>query len=96
MKYVITAILIAFSHFAHAETFADTTNKGGGKIAILTDWCVSNTSLKRAYFYTKDGYTEDGCWYLDGDTIVIEWTSEGRRRYPVKIFKLRNGYRDFR
>ena len=88
--------LLALSASAHAETFADTSNKGGGKIAVLTDWCVSNAALKRAYFYTKDGYTEDGCWYLDGDTIVIEWAGEGRKRYPVKIFKLRNGYRDFR
>jgi hypothetical protein len=96
MRSILIAIAIGLSFSAHAETFADTSNKGGGKIAILTDWCVSNAALKRAYYYTKDGDTNDGCWYLDGDTIVIEWNNSARKRYPVKIFKLRNGYRNFR
>jgi hypothetical protein len=79
-----------------ANPFAETDNNAGGKIIILTEPCEGKPALSRAYFYTKDNLTEDGCWRYDNDTIVIEWEKEGRRRYPIGAFKLLNQYAKFR
>jgi len=92
---LLTLATVAALASAQADTFADTDNQGGGKITILHDACEGKPT-SRAYFYTKDGQTEDGCWRYDGDTIVIEWEKQGKRRYPIKYFTLRGPYRDFK
>ena len=96
MKTIIFAALAALTLTAHAEPFAETDNQGGGKIVILTDACPTSPTESRAYFYTKDGTTEDGCWRYDGDTVVATWERQGKRRYPISYFKLRGHFRDFR
>ena len=91
---ILTAALAITS--ACANPFAETDNNAGGKIVILNEACEGKPALSRAYLYTKDNLTEDGCWRYDNDTIVIEWEKEGRRRYPINVFKLLNQYSKFR
>lgn len=89
-------ILSAFCAAAHAGNFAQTDNQSGGKIVIMTETCSKDASMSRAYNYTSDGRTEDGCWKYDNDTVVIQWDVIGRRRYPIKYFSLMNEYREFK
>ncbi len=96
MKTYILAALAAAAIAAHAQPFAETDNQGGGKIVLLTDPCPTTPGESRAYFYTKDGTTEDGCWKYDGDTVVAQWERQGKRRYPISYFKLRGHFRDFK
>ena len=97
MKNLIITITAALAMTnVCANPFAETENQAGGKIVILTEACEGKPALSRAYFYTKDNVTEDGCWRYDNDTIVIEWEKEGRRRYPISVFKLLNQYSKFK
>ena len=96
MKTYILAALAAATITAHAEPFAETDNQGGGKIVLLTDACPANPAESRAYFYIKDGTTEDGCWRYDNDTVVAQWERQGKRRYPIAYFRLRGHFRDFK
>jgi hypothetical protein len=96
MKTYILAALAATTIAAHAQPFAETDNQGGGKIVLLTDPCPTTPSESRAYFYIKDGTTEDGCWKYDGDTVVAQWERQGKRRYPISYFRLRGHFRDFK
>lgn len=96
MKHITIAALAALTFTAHAEPFADTDNQGRGKIVIMTDTCPAMPSESRAYFYTAEGQTEEGCWRYDADTILIQWEKQGKRRYPIAYFRLRGQYRDFK
>ena len=97
MRNLIIASAIALAaSTAAANPFAEVENQGGGKITLLTDTCQAKPQLSRAYFYTSIGVTEDGCWSYDGDTIVVEWQQQGRRRYPISAFRLLNQFSKFR
>jgi hypothetical protein len=97
MKKLIISIAAALTlGAAHADPFAETDNLAGGKITILTEQCDGKPQQSRAYYFTKEGATEDGCWRYDGDTIVVEWEKQGRRRYPINYFKLLNQYSKFK
>ena len=93
---ILTLALVAAIPTAYAEPFAETENLAGGKMTILTDVCKDKPGQSRAYYYARDGLTEDGCWRYDGDTIVIEWETTGRKRYPIAVFKLLNQYSKFK
>ena len=63
MKNLIITITAALAMTSVcANPFAETENQAGGKIVILTESCEGKPALSRAYFYTKDNVTEDGCW----------------------------------
>ena len=94
MKKLLAFLLIA--NLAHASNFAETDNQSGGKIVITTDACQKDVSMSRAYNYTQDGKTEDGCWKYDSDTVVVFWDVIGKRRYPISYFKLVNEFNKFR
>jgi hypothetical protein len=96
MKRLLVSLLAASTLVAHADNFAETDNQNGGKIIIMTDACDSDKNLSRAFFYTRDGVTEDGCWKYDAETVVITWEKQGKRRYPIGFFSLMNGYRKFK
>ena len=93
---ILTLALMAAIPTARADAFAQTDNMAGGKITILSDACEGQPGQSRAYYYTSDNITEDGCWRYDGDTIIIQWEKQGRRRYPIAIFKLLNQYSKFK
>ena len=95
MKHLLL-ILLAAASVAHADNFAETDNQAGGKITIMTDVCEADKAQSRAYFYTRDGLTEEGCWKYDAETIVIVWERQGKRRYPINMFSLMGGYRKFK
>lgn len=94
---LITSLACMCIDKCHADNFAQTDNMGKGKIVIRTEDC-GNKLLgdSKAYYYTAEGITEDGCWKYDGDTIVIVWEKDGRRRYPISYFELLNEYHKFR
>lgn len=96
MKTAILTLGLLAALSANADTFADTENLANGKIAILTDACTTGAGERRAYYYTGNGETEEGCWRYDGDTIIIQWERVGKRRYPISFFKLRGQYREFK
>lgn len=62
-------------------------NQAGGKIALLDEPCAKadSKSQRRAFFWTSDNFSDDGCWKLDNGTVVVEWDTHGRRRYPVEL-----------
>jgi hypothetical protein len=95
MKYMLLPFLAAAS-IAHASNFAEVENQAGGKIVLMTTACETDKSQSRAYNYTKDNLTEDGCWKYDAETIVIIWEKEGKRRYPISQFSLLGSYRKFK
>jgi hypothetical protein len=97
MKNLIITITAALAMTSVcANPFAETDNQAGGKIVILTDVCEADKAQSRAYFYTRDGLTEEGCWKYDAETIVIVWERQGKRRYPISMFSLMGGYRKFK
>jgi hypothetical protein len=95
MKYMLLPLLAATS-IAHASNFAEVDNHAGGKIVLMTTACETDKAQSRAYYYTKDNLTEDGCWKYDAETVVIVWEKEGKRRYPINHFTLLGAYRKFK
>jgi len=95
MKYMLLSLLAAAT-VAHADNFAESDNQAGGKIVLMTDACSTDKTQSRAYYYTKDNLTEDGCWKYDAETVVIVWEKEGKRRYPISHFSLLGAYRKFK
>jgi hypothetical protein len=72
-------------------------NEGNGKIVLTNQVCKyegkTYDPLKRAYSYHIKGYTFEGCFYLEDDTVVIIWGVGNKaetRRYPASAFTLVN------
>jgi len=97
MKKLITTFLLCFSVHAGAAVVATLPNQAGGKIVLTDEECKYNGKvyepLRKAYNYGSTGDTNNGCWYLDDETIVIVWKhSDGSattRRYPAVNFDVR-------
>ena len=84
---VFTLILAAP---ALAGTKAYTKNNGGGQIVLTDEKCEWDASMLRSYTYTKDHYTEEGCWKDDDLTVYVKWDIMGEKRYAKKLFKVSN------
>jgi hypothetical protein len=70
-------------------------NQGSGKIVLTNETCTYNSKsydkLKRAYNYTSEGYTTEGCFYVEDETVVVIWAISGKSntmRYPIDNFSL--------
>jgi hypothetical protein len=102
---IITAVLAAtLTTAAHADTFATAAVKGEpkGKTILTTDACAlaldavalgttagNLTGMRRAFYYTDAGATEEGCWRHDAGTVLLAWpASKLLRRWPIANFKL--------
>lgn len=92
-KFMTVAALLlcstADAQFA-SSVIATMNNVGKGKIVLLDEPCEDKaraTTMKRAFYYTRDNYTADGCWKIDAGTVVIEWDGEGKRRYPFDLLQ---------
>ena len=88
---VLAAIFIAES--ARAEAIAKTPNNGGGFIVLTNEPCIYKgkdySPLKRAYSYTARGYTFEGCFGVEDETVITVWQDGNeQRRYPVSNFEL--------
>jgi len=82
---ILIAALLVTAPVA-ADTKAYAKNKAKGKIVLTNETCEFAGLMNRAYFYTKDHYTEEGCWMDDDMTIFVQWKREGDKRYDKKIF----------
>lgn len=87
-------VLALLPTLAFAEVIASMPNQAGGKIVLTNEECRNKgkvyEALRKSYFYTPEGITGDGCWYLDDETIVVVWAdTKTIRRYPVENFDIR-------
>lgn len=78
-----------------ADSLATMPNQGQGKIVLTNEICTYGTksysALKRAYNYTYEGYTTEGCFYVEDETVVVIWSLSGKAttmRYPLENFTL--------
>ena len=92
---LIAAFLVAFTTWAFAATIATMPNEGGGKIVLTDEVCKhegkSYDKLNRAYNYTTSGYSSEGCFFVEDETVVVIWKLESgpqRMRYPIQNFSL--------
>jgi len=94
MKYIIALLLTLFVHTVQAEAIAQSPNEGGGFIVLTNEICVVNkktfSELRRVYSYTSSGLTQEGCFMLEDDTVVVVWESGNKRRYAASGFTLIN------
>lgn len=91
--FVILFLMLLSS--AQAGAIASMPNRAGGKIVLTDEVCKHNgktyTNLKRAYNYSTEGYTTEGCFVIEDETVVVVWldnSSEPKMRYPIENFTL--------
>ena len=93
----LLAILLFVPMLAHAGAIATMPNRAGGKIVLTDEVCKHNgkvyDNLKRAYNYGTQGYTTEGCFVIEDETVVIIWldnSAEPKMRYPAENFTIIN------
>ena len=87
-KLTMSIILMGAVATASAQNVLGTIkNQAGGKIVLLDEPCAKadNKGQRRAFLWTSDNLSDDGCWKLDNGTVVVDWDAIGRRRYPVNL-----------
>jgi hypothetical protein len=82
---------------ARAETVATQPNQAGGKIVLTDGACVykdkNYDKLNRAYNYGSAGYTSEGCWGVEDETVIVYWIDTNQKmRYPVTAFTMNPNY----
>jgi len=92
---VALILLLAFVPASKAAGIASMPNKAGGKIVLTDEVCKHNgkvyNNLKRAYNYSTEGYTTEGCFGIEDETVVVIWldnSAEPKMRYPIENFTL--------
>ena len=93
MKKTLALLLLCLSAHVSAETVATQPNQAGGKIVLTDDACTHNgksyDKLNRAYNYGSAGYTSEGCWGLEDETVIVYWIDTNQKmRYPVSAFTI--------
>ena len=78
---ILTLAFVAAIPTAQANPFAEAENMAGGKMTILTDACKDKPGQSRAYYYARDGLTEDGCWRYDGEPDRSTWHRNHSERW---------------
>jgi hypothetical protein len=80
---------------AQAEAIATMPNEGGGKIVLTDETCKYDNKtykeLSRAYNYTTAGYSSEGCFFIEDETVVVIWalaSGAKRMRYPAENFTI--------
>lgn len=92
MKKLLIALMLV-SGIAESATFATMPNQANGKIVLTDEICKLNNEvfdgLNRAYNYGASGYTSEGCWMVEDETVVVVWVnSKDKMRYPIANFTL--------
>jgi hypothetical protein len=92
---LFAAFLMAFVTWTYAATIATMPNEGGGKIVLTDEVCKHEgrtyDKLNRAYNYTTSGYSSEGCYFVEDETVVVIWSLASgpkRMRYPIENFSL--------
>lgn len=96
IKYLaVLALLIPV--IAQAAAIATMPNRAGGKIVLTDEACVHKgkkyDGLNRAYNYSTEGYTTEGCFMVEDDTVVVIWndgSANSKMRYPAENFTIIN------
>ena len=80
---------------AQAAAIAEMPNRAGGKIVLTDEVCKHEgktyESLARAYNYSAEGYTTEGCFAVEDETVVVIWkdgSANPRMRYPAENFRI--------
>lgn len=101
----IAAVLAAtLTTTAHADVFATgpMADDRDGRVVLTTEPCTQKLDtlalgttkpavegMRRAFYYTGEGMTNEGCWKHEAGTVLLVWPTENVvRRRPVKNFKL--------
>lgn len=70
-------------------------NRAGGKIVLTDEPCIHQgkkfDGLNRAYNYGTQGYTTEGCFAVEDETVVVIWndgSAEPKMRYPAENFTI--------
>jgi hypothetical protein len=91
----IAVVALMLPTFAFAEAIATMPNRAGGKIVLTNEACVHKgktyAGLARAYNYSTEGYTTEGCFAVEDDTVVVIWddgSANSKMRYPAENFTI--------
>lgn len=94
---VSLGLLLSVATNVEAETVATQPNQAGGKIVLTDQICKYDgqvfSNLNRAYNYGSAGYTSEGCWGIEDETVVVHWIDTNQRmRYPITAFTMNPNY----
>ena len=96
MKKLLSALLFV-PMLAQAAAVATMPNRAGGKIVLTDEACVHKgkkyDGLNRAYNYSTEGYTTEGCFMVEDETVVVIWndgSANSKMRYPAENFTIIN------
>jgi hypothetical protein len=96
-KTLVLLALLSAVTVARAETVATQPNQAGGKIVLTDRACIHKDknydNLNRAYNYGSAGYTSEGCWGVEDETVIVYWIDTNQKmRYPVTAFTMNPNY----
>jgi hypothetical protein len=94
---LVLAWMVAYTAAVKAGTVATQPNQAGGKIVLTDEPCKHGgktyTNLNRAYNYGTAGYTSEGCWGVEDETVIVYWIdSDQKMRYPASAFTMSPAY----
>jgi hypothetical protein len=94
---VSLGLLLSVAIAVKAETIATQPNQAGGKIVLTDEACVHNgkhyEKINRAYNYGSAGYTSEGCWSIEDETVIVYWIDTDKKmRYPITAFTMNPNY----
>jgi hypothetical protein len=91
----IAVVTFMLPTLAFAEAIATMPNRAGGKIVLTNEACVHKgktyDGLARAYNYSTEGYTTEGCFAIEDETVVVIWadgSANSKMRYPAENFTI--------
>lgn len=97
MKKLALLVLLSVSIAVRAEVIATQPNQAGGKIVLTDEVCKYNgevfDKINRAYNYGSAGYTSEGCWSIEDETVIVYWIDTRQKmRYPITAFTMNSNY----
>ena len=98
MKRMLVLLgLLSAVTVARAEVVATQPNQANGKIVLTDEICKYNgqvfDKINRAYNYGSAGYTSEGCWSIEDDTVIVYWIDTNQKmRYPITAFTMNPNY----
>lgn len=87
MKHTITALLLAATTLAQANTW-ELPNRSGGKIVATDRPCHTKggEGLLYVYSYINGGETLQGCWTVMDSTVLIMWDTGQMTVHAIDTF----------
>jgi hypothetical protein len=94
LKY-LAVLALMIPTLVQAAAIATMPNRAGGKIVLTDEPCIHKgktyAGLARAYNYSTEGYTTEGCFAIEDDTVVVIWddgSANSKMRYPAENFTI--------